>query len=81
MATDLQLLLRLLLPPLMCVCEHKAREGVGGQKPETEPQRLGFGPVMPNSGGGRCWVLVGLLVQSNEGRGAAHSQMRAGERG
>ena len=31
-ATDLGLLLQLLLPPLMCVCKHKVREGVGGWK-------------------------------------------------
>jgi len=56
-------------------------KGVGGLKPETEPWRLGFGSAMLNNGGGRWWVSVGLLVRSDGGCGAAHLQMRAGERG
>ena len=37
----------------------------------TQVIAVWFGLAVPSSSGGRCWVLVGLLVRSNDGCGAA----------
>ena len=58
-----------------------AREGVGGQKLETEPRWFSFGSAVLNKNGGCWWMLMGLLVRGNGGCEAARSQMQAGERG
>ena len=63
------------------VHKHERGKEVGCHKPETEPAWLGFGSAMLNGGGERRWMLVGLLVKSDGGCRAVHSQMQVGERG
>jgi hypothetical protein len=59
----------------------KRGRGLGGQKLKTEPRWLSFGSAVLNKNGGCWWMLMGLLVRGNGGRGAARSQTQAGERG
>ena len=62
------------------VHKRKREKEVGGQKPETKLVWLSFRSAVLNSHGKRWWMSVGLLVKSDGGRRAAHSQTRVGER-
>jgi hypothetical protein len=61
----------------------QTRTGERGWGPKTRNRArwLGFGSVVLNNGGGRWWILVGLLARRYGGRGTARSQTQAGERG